>query len=223
MRMTRHSGAFLVGLGLLLLCCAARGQAAVPTAVTAAAQEGLRAFLDRIPAGQREEYGFVEADPLDQAELGDPWLLYAITPTALAACKDTTPVSAVISPTKLWYFPVLIAQQPKALLLVDQTDAGWQAVSLGYARIARDLALVREQWSPAKGHAPLFVASFQARQHFFAVPTVDAFNLTPLIPAEAGAGGTAKGAAKYATLNTLQSVAKRLQPTVESNLRQGAP
>jgi hypothetical protein len=220
--MTRHNGAFIAAVGLLFLGCAAGGQT-VPAAVSTAAQAGLRAFLDRIPAGQRAEYGFAETDSLDQAELGDPWQLHALTPTALATCKGTTPVSAVISPTKLWYFPVLIASQPKALLVVDHTEAGWEAVSLGYARIAQDLALVREQWSTAKGHAPLFVASFQARQHFFTVPTVDAFNLTPLLPAEAGAGGTPKGAARYAALDTLASVAKRLQPTVESNLRQGAP
>lgn len=222
MGMTRHNGAFLVGLGLLLLCCAAGAQP-LPPAVATAAQAGMRAFLDRIPAGQREEYGFAEADPLDQAELGDPWLLHAIAPAALATCKGTTPGSAVITPTKLWYFPVLIASQPKALLVVDQTEEGWKAVSLGYARIARDLAAVREQWPAVKGHAPLFIASFQARQHFFTVPSVDAFNLTPLIPAEAGAGDTAKGAARSATLDTLQSVAKRLQPTVDGNVREGAP
>lgn len=150
--------------------------------VLRAAETGLLPYLEKVPLDRIEQYGFVEGDVLQSATLGAPFLLHTITPEALERHLSGTPVAAMITPTSMWYFPVLIEGQARAVLVVDRLDDQWKAVSLGYAGLARELGMMSRQWPRSEGYDPVLIAVFQARQYLFTVPARGADNLTPLTP-----------------------------------------
>ena len=42
-------------------------------------------------------------------------------------------MSSILTVTDMWYFPVMIQNEIRCILVVDYMDGKWQAVSLGYA------------------------------------------------------------------------------------------
>ena len=118
---------------------------------------------------------------MSKACLGTPVLLQAIKPSALSSNQVSDTVSSVAAETSMWFFPVLIGAEVKAMLVVDRLDNEWKAVSLGYAPLAREWNQVLNQWPATKGFHPRLVASFQAPQFYFTVPEAGDRNLTPLL------------------------------------------
>jgi len=200
-----------------------------PDAVVQAAGLGLRSFLDKIPQNSLAQFGFDQTDSLDAAVLGAPFLVHTITPSALRQYQAGVTVTSLLTPTSLWYFPVLIAGQPKAILVVDQLNNQWQAVSLGYPYVAREWDAVCKQWPESQGYHPVFIAIFQAHQHVFTVPEKGAGNLTLLLaPGQQmlnvmGQAPATGANARYATLDDAAKVIRNLMPVVENNLRELNP
>jgi hypothetical protein len=129
----------------------------------------------------------------------------------------------------MWYFPILIAGQPKAILVVDQISNQWQAVSLGYPYLAREWDAVCKQWPESQGYHPALITIFQAHQHVFTVPEKGADNLTLILaPGQQmtdaiGQAQAAGAGSRYATLDDATKVIRNLIPVVESNLRESSP
>ena len=193
--------------------------AEAPDAVVQAATQGLRPWLDKIPVTAMPQFGLDPTAPLDSATLGTPFLVHTITPAAFRQYKAGTDVSTLITPTTLWYFPVLIAGEPKAILVVDRMNEQWEVVSLGYAALALEWADVTRQWPESKGYHPTLVAVFQAKQHLFTVPEKGASNLTPIVPGRQAGPLKSSAAVRYSTLDSADSVIQNLIPIVEQNLQ----
>jgi len=123
----------------------------------------------------------------------------------------------------MWYFPVQIAGQPRAILVVDWLDNQWQAVSLGYAGLAKELGVLSRQWNASQGYNPMLIVVFQAKQYLFTVPEKDSQNLTRLVTQERMATGqiktTGNPAGDYATLGTAAGVIEQLNPVVKDALK----
>jgi len=198
-----------------------------PDAVVQAARQGLRPFLDKIPQKSLGQFGFDQADSFDAAVLGTPLLLHTITPSALKQYQSGAAVTSLLTPTTLWYFPILIAGQSKAILVVDRLRDQWQAVSLGYPGLAREWDAISKQWPESQGYHPILIAIFQAHQHVFTVPEKGADNLTLLAPSQMPSNmgkAQATGASpRYATLDDAAKVIQNLIPVVENNLQESNP
>lgn len=194
-----------------------------PEAVLQAAAQGLQPYLSKIPAEALEQYGFASGDALPTATLGTPFLLYTLTPAALDQYQEGMTVASLVTPTSMWYFPVLVGGQPRAILVVDKLADKWQAVSLGYAGLAQELGAISRLWNAAQGYQPLLIAVFQAKQYLFTVPEKDAYNLTPLVVKKAAAADPLNAAAvfgsDYATLGTAAGVIGQLKPAVQNALK----
>lgn len=202
-------------LSVLLLSLsvfAARGETASPE-VWAAAKEGLPAFLKAIPPSEAENYGFDGAGELARATLGEPIPHFTIEPSALAGWQPGTPAGALMKPTGLWYFPVLVRKEIRAFLLVDRMDGTWRAVSLGMAPLARSWGQVTRRWA---GCRPQLIEVYQASQFLFTVPEQGPHNLTAIAPGE--------GPRDYGALGDASLAVRDLRARVETNLREwGAP
>ena len=215
----------LVALGLavfwILPTSILMAESKAPDAVVQAATQGLKPWLDKIPASSMLQFGFDPTAPLDSATLGAPFLVHTITPAALKQYKSGTAVTDLITPTTLWYFPVLVAGEAKAILVVDRMNDRWEAVSLGYSNLAGEWANVTRQWPESKGYHPVLIAVFQAKQHLFTVPEKGAANLTPLASGQQAKVLKSAGAtgARYSTLDNADSVIQNLIPAVENNLQ----
>jgi hypothetical protein len=209
---------FLLCLVVLLSIYSARGETA-STEIVAAAKAGLPVFLAAVPAGEKTGYGFDGRDDLAMATLGEPIPHYTVEPDALAAWQPATPVGALMKPTGLWYFPVLVRKEIKAFLIVARMDGKWKAVSLGMAPLAKSWAQVTKRWAVSAGYQPLLIEVYQANQFLFTVPEKGPDNLTPITPAPIGAvEQTAAGPADYTTLGDASTVLSDLRPRVQANL-----
>ena len=183
-----------------------------PPEVINAASNGLPAFLESVSLGNRELYGFTNDTDLAQARLGVPFRVYTITPKNLASHPAESKVTPLLAETTLWYFPVLVGDDTRAILVVDRMADGWRAVAIGYAPLARELHRITKQWPASAGYHPRLVAAFSANRLFFTVPEVDDHNLSPiLMPGQAAEGVSPDGTnpTRYSTLTPLsQSTAQ---------------
>ena len=187
----------------------------VPREILSAATNGLPGFLAQIPAQAKALYGFEAGDDLSRCHLGAPLQQHTITPASLKKATANPAVSSVVSDTSMWFFPVMLGAETKAMLVVDHMPDGWKAVSLGYAGLARELNAIRAQWPESKGFHPRLIVVFQAKQYFFSVPEVDDFNLTQIrLGAEAAAAKTAE--ARYAHLDSFPAAAPSLRATLRA-------
>lgn len=168
---------------LLLLPVVSESMAAdTPPDVIQAAEEGLLPFLRRIPQGEQERFGFTKTDNPDQAYLGNPFRLHTIPPAAISEYQPGDTADSLISETRMWYFPVMLKDEFRAILIVDQMNGQWKAVSLGRAKLARQLGKVSKVWSRKRGYAPRLIAVFQVGEYLFTVPEKGDYNLTSLSP-----------------------------------------
>jgi hypothetical protein len=199
----------LFSLAAILLCISMASAQEPPQEVMMAAQTGLPQFLGLIPPAERSAYGFTENDDLTKAFLEAPFNLHTIKPPALLAYQSGDSVPALLSKTDMWYFPVMMGEEVRAVLVVDQLDGKWQAVSLGYATLAQQLQGVLQQWPGSKGFHPLLIAVFQAKEHLILVPEANANNLISLRPQAPGL-----------KMDSAGDVLERLKPIVAESLKQ---
>ena len=206
--------AVVLGAGLM----AWGADSIAPPEVLKAAKDGLPAFLSKIPAGEQSEYGFDSKEGCaKESVLGKPFRLLTITPTSLDAYQLGNSVDSVLGETTLWYFPILAAGTIRSVLVVDKTAAGWEAVSLGYAPLAKALNDLNRDWPELAGFHPRLIAVFQARQFLFTIPEHASPNLTPL-----GVAGGPKNqdAIDYKALCDPRVTLENLIPMVNQNRAQ---
>ncbi|MDD5482184.1 MAG: hypothetical protein PHP98_00830 [Kiritimatiellae bacterium] len=218
MKTGKISVALMAAVLMLSVYCFAAPEA--PKEVTLAAEQGLRPFLSEI-ADTPEQFGFTAGDDLNAASLGAPFQLHTIPPSALEKYQAGMTVASMVTPTTTWWFPVLIAGEPRAMLLVDRLDGRWEAVSLGHAGVAQELSAFCRQWKAAQGYHPMLIAVFQAKQFLVSVPEKDAYNLTTLTIKNAPEMGAKQtpAVADYATLGTIDDAMNQLKPVVRDALK----
>lgn len=203
----------------------------VPQEVIKAAEEGLPYYLEIISKKNAPEglsplpptpgsaglslkviHGFEEDDPLDQAYLGEPFQYYVLAPDSVLNYTRNSDVGSLLSQTDMWYFPVMIGEKVRSILIVDRMNGVWEAVALGKAVLSRELGKIRKQWPTESGYSPLLIASQQAHEFLFTVPQYDSKNLT-IISLQPGKEGEGKD---YSKLEDSGDVIEALQPIIES-------
>ena len=213
---------FALAAALAALACllppVSPAEAPPPEAVTAAAA-GLVRYLCEIPPQELVNFGFAAGEATAGAAIGDPWSLYAITPDALSATTSETEVADLITPTGLWYFPVILSGRPRCIITVDRMDGRWEAVGIGMAPLAGELDKIARQWPKTGGYTPQLVAVYQAAAYFFTVPEKDARNLTPLTFDGLGFGGYyQKALPEYSATAEFSEFLAPLKESVEANI-----
>ena len=183
--------------------------------ITRAAAIGLPVFLSQVPPGEEPDYGFATAEEARRAQLGEPFRLHVVTPTALRTWQPGEDAATLLSETDMWYFPIAVDGVVRSILVVDRTPAGWEAVSLGYAPLAAALQDLMQNESK-NGHPLLLAVSFQAREYLFTLPDHPEPNLTLLELSPPGPGRRASTAPR--ALQSPADAVARLLPAVEKNL-----
>ncbi|MBD3339023.1 MAG: hypothetical protein GF353_07935 [Candidatus Lokiarchaeota archaeon] len=133
-----------------------------PDDVQQAAESGFKHFLDAIPANDLDHFGFAKGVDFNKVTLGRPFKVYQIVPELIQNHDSHAIMSSLLSPTKLWYFPLIYEREYRTLLTVDYIKNEWKAVALGSSGIASELNLVEQKF----GSEYLFVRIFQAASDF---------------------------------------------------------
>ncbi len=195
-----------------------------PSGAINAAENGLQAFLQKIPEGEFALFGFTRDDDLDNAKTGTPFQIHTITPTALSRYNPGDTVNSLISPTDVWYFPIMVDNTMKAILTVGRLNDIYKAVALGQASLTGELEKILEKWPRSEGCTPILIKVFQAKAYFFTIPEQDDYNLTSLIFEGKGfASHLHTSEENYETTFELPSVIEELSSVVEKNMGQTAP
>jgi len=138
----------MLGMGLLLgamlaLSLAVEAYAAPPpNDVLAAAEKGLPAFLKAIPKSELERYGFNNQQELSEAILGEPHEVFTMTPEAIKSYQGGARLPDLLSKTNLWFFPVIVAGEPRTILTVALMQGKWEAVDIGGLVLPKNLERV---------------------------------------------------------------------------------
>ena len=148
------------------------------------------------------------SDAFSQVHLGDSFNLYTMTPDALLNYSAGSQVISLLSKTKMWYFLVLIENNVRCILVVDQVDGKWQAVSLGYADLAKAFSRVMRRWPKSKGFNPLLIAVFQANEYLVMVPEGDSNTFLSISPGR-----------QELLEDSVTNVIERLKPTVREAIK----
>jgi len=135
---------------VLLLVASAYAAPDQGDAVRAAAA-GMKPFLNSIPPGQEQAFGFANREEFDQAYLGSPYELVTILPRTLAA--DGAVKEKALTSMAQFRFPILCNGKSRALLTVALVDGEWKAVEIGAAGLAAMFDRV-EQSVPPPGRQP---------------------------------------------------------------------
>ena len=140
--------------------------ALVPAAVQEAAAQGLPVFLQKIPAGSEDRYGFASRDLFKAATLGAPYQVCTLHP---AEAQKAQPA---ITALQEWRFPIMAEGKACALLTVAHFKGAWRAVDIGAAVLARDLHALRQQ-APKAADRHMLLRLYQARADFLLTTVKD--------------------------------------------------
>lgn len=116
-----------------------------------AAAIGLKAFLNSIPDGREQDFGFANRAEFGLAYLGTPYELMTIHPRDLSAGSGRN--KDVVFSLGQFRFPVLCNGKARALLTVAKVGAEWKAVEIGAAGLAASFDRL-EQNVPPPGAPP---------------------------------------------------------------------
>jgi hypothetical protein len=118
-----------------------------------------------------------------------------------------------------WYFPVKNNDKVCAILVIDWMQDHWEAVSIGYAGLARELDQMECAWPIRDGYSPRLAVLFQASQYFFHIPLNGVDNLTALSPAPGNVKlSAAETEKRYRKLTKLGDISADLKIKVENNI-----
>ena len=110
--------------------------------IAGAGRTGLHSFLDKIPQGKEEMYGFRSRTEFVRASVGVPYRVYTIADSQL---NDGNSLSDALHPLEEWRLPVTVDGQFRAMLTVSRTDGRWRAVDFGAAGLAKELGAFERQ------------------------------------------------------------------------------
>ncbi len=121
--------------------------------VTTAASEGLEHYLNLIPEGQEELFGFENREDFSSAKTGRAYQLYALTPEFYATGQLNH--GNYIMPLNEWLVSVETGGEANALLTVSMKDNEWQTVGIGAAKLVKELSHFNKHLVQEEGIAKL--------------------------------------------------------------------
>ena len=139
----------------------------VPEGVRTAAENGFKSLLHKIPEETLTYFNFDTAEELEKSVLGEPFRMYTILPEVILNYGGSDlPVEKMISPTPIWFFPVIVDGKIRTLITVDLVGGEYQAVAVGGSNLSKEWGSVIEKWPPSAGYEHTFVRVFQATADF---------------------------------------------------------
>lgn len=147
-----------------------------------AAQQGYKEFLKGPLANTQfcADNWLTAQDKVENATLGEPFELYALSPEKIRSYKAGTSVMAIAEKSGIYMFPVLINGNAKLILEVSKYgEDRFQIGSLGDGFLARELGEITTTYTK-KNLTPVLLSNYQTHAYFFTVPQLGTDNLTQI-------------------------------------------
>jgi hypothetical protein len=192
-----------------------------PAEVVEAATDGLSEFLNGIPEGELEHFGFSSEDELATATVATPLRVYTISSRSIISFEEDSDVLSVASPTNLWLFPVVCSGEARTILTVDLMEGEWMAVDLGGSSLAAELDQVALDVAQLEAYETRFVRVYRANSDFVLLSKDEVSRLVPLRSAALALGLLERGKTYEYKVMAPSEVLPRLAPVVSRSLRVG--
>ena len=107
------------------------------------ANEELHKYLNQIPLGQEQMFGFNNREEFSKAEIGVPYEVYTLNSDFFNDEIISINKSYVIT-TNNWRVPVVVDNQNRALLTISKYNNNWAVVKLGATGLANELEMFEQ-------------------------------------------------------------------------------
>jgi len=211
--------AFVWAISIFLVLPMVYAWEPTPKEIRQAASSGLPKLTGSIPEKDLRFYGFAKRSETERAQLREGIRVYTIQPQMLFAYKKGMDAKRMITPTDIWFFPVVTEGKSASLLTVDRMKGNWEAVAIGSSGLARQLETIESHFPPAGGYALYFVRVFQAQSDFMFIVKDKTLTIVPLESAIVGLNLRSQQN-RYGNLTyTPEEIIPRLIPVVRENMR----
>jgi hypothetical protein len=122
---------------LILLCLPMIGFGQL-NIITKVANEELKIYLQKIPLGQEQMFGFNNREEFSQSKIGVPYEVFTLATNFFDNEKIEEGKSYIVS-TGNWRIPIVVNNKYKALLTVSKENNKWRIVKIGAKGLAREL------------------------------------------------------------------------------------
>ncbi len=140
--------------------------------ILAAANMGLINIAAAFPSSELKQMGMLSQDELSKATLGEGFQIYTIDPETLI--NDTVrDLNEMAFPIGNWRFLIKIQDNSTAIMTVEQTNDGWEAVKIGASFLAHEIDKTMNAWPKSEGYAIRFIRIFQSNSDFIEISKND--------------------------------------------------
>jgi hypothetical protein len=148
--------------------------------VREAAQRDLGRFLAAIPPASLGALNFSSPNELATATLGSPFQLFTLQKADLQRLGPQAPVSELLRPTAIWFFPVVAAGRYRTVFKVDMTEGGWAGTGIGNSDLAPSFGGVLDRWPVSQGYRYIFLRNYETLSEFVVLLRLDTIQILPL-------------------------------------------
>ena len=101
------------------------------TLILSVLQNGLENYLDKIPVGKENDFGFNSREEFNKIVFGDPMQIYSISENSSSEIH--------FLPTKKWKVPLIVNDSYRCLLDISFNNGNYKVVGIGLNELASDI------------------------------------------------------------------------------------
>jgi hypothetical protein len=124
-------------------------------------------------------FGFGSGERPDQATLGEPIVVYTISPEAQKGYQAGQPIKPLLQATNEWIYPVMLDGSIRYMLPIKRVDGKYVA-STGSRALAMVYEKIEQRWPASEGFHPQLVVNPNMPNYFFTIPELPQQNLTDM-------------------------------------------
>lgn len=143
-----------------------------------AAQRGLETFRRLVTSANFKELGFESMDEVSSASLGAPNQVFSVGLEQLKSYQPGGDANRMLADAGRTIYPVMVRDQARASITVEQKNGKWTATGFGDPKLARQISTTTKSVS-AQG-APMIVHVLPFNLYFVGSRSDNRLMLTPL-------------------------------------------
>ena len=141
-----------------------------------AAQRGLETFRRLVTSANAKELGFESADEVASASLGTPNQVFSVGLEQLKSYQPGGDANQMLANANRSIFPVMVRDQARASITVEQNNGKWTATGFGDSKLARQISTATKSVTGT----PMIVHVLPFNLYFVGSRNENRLMLTPL-------------------------------------------
>ncbi len=181
--------------------------------ISKVANEGLKDYLEKIPLGQEEMFGFNNRHDFSKAEIGIPYEVFTLNADFFNDENIRRDKNYIIS-TGNWRVPIIVDNEYRALLTISNFNKTYGIVKIGAKGLAEELGLFKQNYTSI--NTPNILRVFQLKGDFILTSNRTIYPLT-----SASNGLLVDGKKVYSLYAILVLIKNKVIPNINGIINEG--